>query len=249
MIQKIKVGAVNYLNTKPLIYGFEQGMMKDEIDLIYDHPANIAAGLLNKQIDIGLVPVAVIPALQESFILSDYCIGCTGEVYSVSLFSDVPLAQVNTVLLDYQSKTSVALLKILLASHWQISPVLINAPAGYEKKISGTTAGLIIGDRAISQHGLSKYSYDLGTAWYEMTGLPFVFAAWVSTKEMDEKFKKDFNNANKFGLEHLPAVIKNIPNKSVDLETYFTKNISYELDNLKELGLQLFLKYISNAGV
>ena len=122
--------------------------MKDEIDLIFDHPANIAAGLLNKQIDIGLVPVAVIPLLAESFILSDYCIGCMGEVYSVCLFSDVPLHEITTVLLDYQSETSVALLKILLTAHWKISPPLINAPEGYEKKIKGTIAGLIIGDRA-----------------------------------------------------------------------------------------------------
>ena len=247
MAQKIKVGAVSYLNTKPLIYGFEQGMMKEEIDLVFDYPANIASKLLNKQIDIGLVPVAIIPLLPESYIISEYCIGCTGEVYSVCLFSDVPLQQIETIFLDYQSKTSAALLKILLKEYWKISPALVEAPADYEKNITGTTAGLIIGDRAIQQHGQFAYSYDLGSAWVAMTGLPFIFAAWISITKLSEKFKADFNKVNEFGLTHLPEVIKNINNEFVDLQNYYSKHINYQLDAVKGAGLQLFLKYISNV--
>ncbi|HNK30623.1 MAG TPA: hypothetical protein PKG65_16940, partial [Ferruginibacter sp.] len=109
MAQKIKVGAVSYLNTKPLIYGFEQGLMKDEVELLIDYPSKIASLLQTNQVDIGLVPVAIIPTLEEHHIISDYCIGCDGEVASVCLFSEVPLAEVSTILLDYQSRTSVAL--------------------------------------------------------------------------------------------------------------------------------------------
>ncbi|HNA17947.1 MAG TPA: menaquinone biosynthesis protein, partial [Ferruginibacter sp.] len=156
MAQKIKVGAVSYLNTKPLIYGFEQGLMNDEVELLIDYPSNIASLLQTNRIDIGLVPVAIIPTLAEHHIISDYCIGCDGEVASVCLFSEVPLAEISTILLDYQSRTSVALLEILIREHWKITPELRAAAADYEKNISGTTAGLVIGDRALAQRTRSK---------------------------------------------------------------------------------------------
>lgn len=104
---KIKVGAVSYLNTKPLIYGFEKGMMKDEVELVIDYPGKIAQALLDDTIDVGLVPVAIIPRMKECHIVSDYCIGANGPVASVCLFSEVPLEKITTVLLDYQSRTSV----------------------------------------------------------------------------------------------------------------------------------------------
>src|SRR5689334_3017766 len=113
MDKKVRVGAVSYLNTKPLIYGFEEGMMKDEIELVYDYPARIAAMLLQDEIDVGLVPVAIIPLLKESYIITDHCIGADGKVGSVGLFSDVPIEQVTKVLLDYQSRTSVLLVRLL----------------------------------------------------------------------------------------------------------------------------------------
>ncbi|MEP7165060.1 MAG: menaquinone biosynthesis protein [Ferruginibacter sp.] len=245
--KKVKTGSVSYLNAKPLIYGFEKGMMNDEVDLVIDHPAAIARQLMEDEIDIGLVPVAIIPLLKEYYIVSDYCIGSDGEVASVCLFSDVPLAEIETILLDYQSKTSVALLKILLKQHWNISPVLIDATESYENNISGTTAGLVIGDRAFRQRLRSTYIYDLGLAWKAMTGLPFVYAAWVSNKKLTEKFKADFNKANEAGLDNIEAVIKEIDYDIFDLHAYYSKNISYRLDALKEEGLQLFLKYIGNG--
>jgi chorismate dehydratase len=168
------VGAVSYLNTKPLIYGFEQGMMQDDIELIFDYPANIARKLLHKEIGIGLLPVAVLPSLKEYHIISDYCIGTTGTVASVCLFSDVPMHEISEVLLDYQSRTSVALLKILLKDHWKINPLLTAAENNFREQIGGTTAGLVIGDRAFEQRLQSKYIYDLGEAWLAMTGQPFV---------------------------------------------------------------------------
>jgi chorismate dehydratase len=245
--RKIRVGAVSYLNTKPLIYGFEQGMMRSDIELINDYPSNIAAKLLSDEIDIGLVPVAIIPALSEHHIVSNYCIGSDGEVASVCLFSDVPLEEIQTILLDYQSKTSVALLKILLKEHWKVSPELVAATEDYEQKIFGRTAGLVIGDRAFKQRIRSQYIYDLGSAWKEMTGLPFVFAAWVSNKPMGEKFKKDFDKANAIGLENLAAIIDATSDNLYDLQTYYTKNISYKLDAEKKKGLKLFLEKISET--
>jgi chorismate dehydratase len=113
-LKKIRVGAVSYLNTKPLVYGFEQGMMSDEIDLITDYPSRIAAMLVNDEIDVGLVPVTIIHELKQHYLISDFGIACDGEVASVGLFSDVPLSKIKKILLDYQSLASVELLKVLV---------------------------------------------------------------------------------------------------------------------------------------
>jgi chorismate dehydratase len=189
-----------------------------------------------------LVPVAAIPSLQEHHIISGYCIGCDGEVASVCLFSDVPLQEIKTVLLDYQSRTSVELLKILLKEHWNISPQLVNATENYENRIAGATAGLVIGDRALQQRARSKYIYDLGSAWKAMTGLPFVFAAWVSNKKMPTRFIADFNKANELGLQSLDLIVRQQQNHVYNLHQYYTENISYGLDEKKKEGMQLFLK-------
>ncbi len=117
MERKVRVGAVSYLNTKPLIYGIEKGMIKDEAELVIDYPSKIAAMLLNDEIDVGLVPVAILPKMKEHYIISDYCIGSVGAVASVCLFSEVPLHEMKMVLLDYQSRTSVALLKVLIKEY------------------------------------------------------------------------------------------------------------------------------------
>ncbi|MEP6675275.1 MAG: menaquinone biosynthesis protein [Ferruginibacter sp.] len=244
MDRKIRVGAVSYLNTKPLIYGFEQGMIKDRMELYFDYPANIAAMLLKDETDIGLIPVAVIPKMQEYHIISEYCIGCDGEVASVCLFSDVPINEIKTILLDYQSRTSVALLKILLKEHWNIAPELVATTAGYENNISGTTAALVIGDRALKQRSRSAYIYDLGAAWKEMTGLPFVFAAWIANKKLPEDFIHAFNTATGAGMQHIDAIVAANVFPDYSLHQYYTKNIDYQLDDEKREGLKLFLRKI-----
>jgi chorismate dehydratase len=242
LVQKIKVGAVSYLNTKPLIYGFEQGMMKDEIDLVIDYPARIAKMLMSDEIDIGLIPVAAIPFLKIPYIISDYCIACNGEVASVCLFSDVPLNEIKSVLLDYQSKTSVILLRILLKEYWKITPGLILASEGYETGIKGTTAGLVIGDRAFEQRKQSKYIFDLGLAWKEMTGLPFVFAAWVSNKRIDPAFIENFNQANAAGINNIQNVINSNTDCSYNLVKYYTENIKYIYSKNCQVALDEFMR-------
>jgi chorismate dehydratase len=231
LAQKIRAGAVSYLNTKPLIYGFEQGKMSDQVELVIDYPANIASLLINDNIDVGLVPIAVLPFLKEHYMIGDYGIACDGEVASVCLFSDVPLPEIKTVLLDYQSRTSVALLKILLKEHWNITPELLAGESNYENSIAGTTAGLVIGDRALAQRAHSKYIYDLGSAWKEMTGLPFVFAAWISNKKLPAAFIRDFNEANEVGLDRLDEVVRQNSNFGFDLKTYYTKFIKFRINN------------------
>ncbi|MEP6927379.1 MAG: menaquinone biosynthesis protein [Ginsengibacter sp.] len=242
MQTKIRVGAVSYLNTKPLIYGFEHGMMKDDIDLLIDYPSKIASMLLDDTIDVGLVPVIVIPEMKEHYIISDYCIGCDGEVASVCLFSEVPLDKIEKILLDYQSRSSVALLKVLIKDYWKINVVLEETSGEYRSEISGSTAALVIGDRALAQRKISSFIYDLGLEWKKYSGLPFVFAAWISNKKLDEKFIAAFNEANSFGLNNIKKVVKENKTDIFDLIKYYTRYISFEMNAKKEEAMYSFLK-------
>ena len=238
------MGAVSYLNTKPLIYGFEKGIMENEIDLIIDYPAKIAAALLNDEIDIGLVPVAILPEMKNYFIIGDHCIGSKGEVASVCLFSEVPMEQIETVLLDYQSRTSVKLAQMLMKEFWKINPVIKKADADFRSLITGTTAAVVIGDRALEQRKISAYHYDLALAWQQHTGLPFVFAAWISNKPLEEEFIGKFNAANDIGLQHIDEIVATNPYPIFDLKKYYLNYISYNLTAGKKAGLKLFLEKI-----
>ena len=247
METKVRVGAVSYLNTKPLIYGIEKGMIKDEAELVIDYPSKIAGMLLDDKIDVGLVPVAILPKMKEHYIISDYCIGSVGAVASVCLFSEVPLHEIKTVLLDYQSRTSVALLKVLIKEYWKLDVDFEDTSGDYQSKISGTTAGLVIGDRALEQRRVSPYIFDLGEEWENFTGLPFVFAAWISNKKLGEDFIQHFNEANELGLNNLDQVVKENPFKVYDLHTYYTECIRFKLDENKRKGLELFLEKLGKS--
>lgn len=238
---------MNYLNTAPLIYGIRKSAVLDEIELVPDYPANLANDLLNDNIDLGLVPVAVLAHLPHWWLIGDYCIGCDGPVSSVCIFSEVPLEQTKRIYLDYQSRTSVELARILVRDYWKLDVEFIGAEGeDFRDLIEGDTAGLVIGDRAFKQKSISKYSYDLGEAWKSYTGLPFVFAAWISNKPLPAEFIKSFNEANGFGLNHIADVTAGLDlNGSVDLEEYFKKYISYNLDEEKRSALKLFLRYLN----
>ena len=214
------------------------------IELIKDYPAKIAQDLIECNIDIGLVPVAVIPLLKEAHLVSGYCIGAEGPVASVCLFSEVPLDQIKRVYLDYQSRTSVALVRILLAKFWQKEVEFIKAEEGYIDHIKGETAGVIIGDRALAARAQFSFIYDLAEAWVEYTGKPFVFATWIANKPIPAYFMKAFDKANAIGLENLDQVIAAIPmiEQVYDLHTYYTQNISYLFTPEKKEGMALFLK-------
>lgn len=245
MDKRIRVGAVSYLNTRPLLYGLKRSGLMDKIELVEDYPSRIGAMLLNDEIDVGLVPVVIIPRLKESHIITDYCIGTDGEVASVAIFSEVPIEQISKVLLDYQSQTSVNLATLLLKEYWQKEVIFETAPEDFRTRISGTTAGVVIGDRALEQRKISAYTYDLGSAWKAYTGLPFVFAAWVANKLLGEDFEDAFNRANSYGVSHIDAVVAENPYDAYDLKKYYTQNISYGLDEDKRKGLAIFLEKFS----
>ena len=250
MNKKIKVGIVSYLNTRPLLYGLKLPPISDEIELIEDTPARLAELLMNNEIDVGLVPVAVIPQLKEYHIASDYCIATETEVASVCLFSEVPLDEIARVYLDYQSRSSVALLKWLMKEYWNIHPELIEATdESFRKEIKGTTAGLVIGDRAFEQRKISTFIYDLASEWRSITGLPFVFAAWISNKSLSKSFIQKFNEANALGLEHIDEIAEAQKFNLFDLKKYYRLHLSYRLNERKKRGMELFLQYIEEQGL
>lgn len=217
------------------------------IELVEDYPAKIASMLFDGTIDVGLAPVAVIPKLNEWHIVSDYCIGANGDVASVCLFSEVPIDKIEKVLLDYQSRTSVNLCKVLLKHYWKINPVIEEAKENYINEIKGTTAGVVIGDRALNQRKVSPFIYDLAGSWKAMTGLPFVFATWIANKKLPQTFIDLFNKANGLGLSHIDEVIDENPYPVYDLKKYYTTNISYKLNEQKLKGMEQFLEYLKVA--
>ena len=242
-MKKIKVGAVSYLNTKPLLYGIERSAeLMEQIELVTDYPSKIAGQLLKNEIDVGLLPVAIIPQMKEHYIVSDYCIGSNGNVASVCLFSEAKINEIEKVLLDYQSTTSVALCKVLMKNHWKKKVLFEDAKGNFAKDIKENTAAVLIGDRALTQRATSKYIYDFGGEWKTMTGLPFVFAAWISNKKLPEDFIKLFNQKNAEGINNIDAVIKENKCDAYDLHTYYTQNISYTLNVEKLKGMKLFLE-------
>ena len=244
--------AVSYLNTKPFLYGIFQHEIAQQLRISLDIPSVCAAKLQSGEADLGLIPVAAIPHLSSPHIISDFCIGAVGQVATVCIYSNVPLSDIKTLYLDFHSRTSVALTKLLIKDFWHIQPTLKADSEGNEgaKHIGGTTAALVIGDKAIGLEQRFKYTYDLAEAWMQYTGLPFVFAAWVSNRPLDPEFIRKFNVALQIGLDHIPELTALMPdsiakNAHFNLEKYFSENISYTLDDRKKRALDLFLNAIS----
>jgi len=215
------------------------------MELLLNYPSQLAESLQQDKIDMALLPVAAIPSIPGARIVSDYGIAADGNVASVCIFSQVPMEEIREVYLDYQSRSSVRLARLLLEQHWNKNVILRPAPENYIEYINGATAGVIIGDRALQQRVNFEYIYDLADAWKDFTGLPFVFAAWVANKDLPEDFLAAFNKANAEGLNHLEAVVAENPYPYYDLMTYYTDNIKYELTEERKKGLDTFLKLIS----
>lgn len=247
-MSKIKISIVSYLNSQPFIYGLEQSELIKDITLERDIPSVCAEKLLTNKTDIGLIPVVVLPLFKNYTILTDYCIGAEGPVRSVALFSNEPLQNIKKILLDYQSRTSIQLTQVLAKYFWKINVEWINAAENYETQIDGNTAGVIIGDRALQQENKFKYRYDLAEEWIKFTGLPFVFACWVTNKNLPDSFIEKFNAAIKHGVDNrknsLASFNDSLINKQEALN-YLTRNISYELNEQKKKGLKEFLNYCS----
>jgi len=246
-MNKVKVSVVSYLNSKPFIYGLQQSSVNSEIELSLDIPSVCAQKLLDNQVDVGLIPVAVIPQLKESYIISDYCIAADGKVLSVMLYSQVELHDIQNIVLDYQSRTSVQLVQILAKEFWKIKPQFIVGEENYIPLIKDTTAAVVIGDRTFELNGKFNYEYELTKERKKNTKLPFLFACLVANKKLPETFLQQFNNALKMGIEkkELVAEQQKSQYKSViDINSYYNKYIHFDLSITKKQGLELFLQHL-----
>jgi chorismate dehydratase len=248
MMNKIKISLVSYLNSRPFLYGLEHYKLQTELDLALDIPSVCARKLMEGEVDLGLVPIAILPKLSEHYIISEYCIGAEGKVGSVMLYSNVPLAEIKNVLLDYQSYTSVTLVRVLAKFFWKINPEWTPATADFENNIDENTAAVIIGDRTFGLENKYLYSYDLSEEWQKFTGLPFVFACWVANKKLPESFINEFNKALKYGMDNRQALITELVNSKVyptNIDVYLNETIKYDFDDSKKKALDLFLNFVS----
>lgn len=245
---KIKISIVSYSNTLPFLYGLKHSPIINDIELSLDIPSKCAEKLLTNQVDIGLVPVAILPQLPEYYILTDYCIGANKKVNSVILVSDVPLNEIDTILLDYQSKSSINLVQVLAKNYWKITPKFKHATVGFENNITGKTAAVIIGDRTFNMFKTYKYRYDLAEEWFNFKQLPFAFACWVANKPISPNFVEKLNRALAFGVAHIQESIELSSNNGItfdQLQNYLTNDISYDLTIDKRKSIQLFLDYLA----
>jgi len=244
-MEKTRVSIVSYLNSKPFLYGLKKSIVAKEIDLSLDIPSKVAAKLAFNLADVGLIPVAGLEDLDDYHIIGDYCIGSVGKVKTVVLASEVPLEEVETVLMDYQSRSSVLLAKVLAKFYWKKSFNWENTCNDFQNiSIHGNTAGVVIGDRVFDIENKFKYVYDLSEEWYNFTRLPFVFAVWAANKKVSESFEKAFNSALALGIENIDEIIRmeQINYPGVNITDYFAQNISFELDDEKRKGMKNFLE-------
>ncbi len=245
----IRISAVSYLNTFPFIFGLKQSGINDECEITTDVPAKCAQKLIDNEVDIGLVPVAVIPQLAFHQILTDYCIGAKGEVFTVLLLSNKPLNEINEIYLDNESRTSVQLVKILARYFWNKNPEWKNITLLNNLPDDNSHAKVLIGDKTFSKRKDYLYVYDLAEEWYKFTGLPFVFACWIANKPIPDNFIDKFNAAIEKGVKNIDATIaafEHIIPADVDAKAYYTDYISYKLDEDKIKGMNLFLEYLKN---
>ena len=182
-----KIGAVSYLNTKPLVAGLETDA--SDYQLIFDLPSRLADKLSQGELDVALIPVIEAAAKPDYTIVSDACIACRGPVWSVKLFSKVPIAEIKTLALDEGSRTSRALTRIFLANKFGIKPDCQLLPIDQDWTQIDCDAALVIGDRAMKTEAAEfPISLDLGTAWHDWTRMPFVFAVWAARPGTDLEY-------------------------------------------------------------
>ncbi|QDU88702.1 Chorismate dehydratase [Pirellulimonas nuda] len=174
----MRVGAVRYLNSKPLIHGLAGA---DGVDLLLDLPSRLADRLARRELDGALIPTIELLADPELMLVSDACVASRGPVRSVKTLFRRPPREVQKVALDEGSRTSAALLRVLLYNRFGIRPECISLPIGSGPESVRADAVLLIGDRAMgADPGQYAEVWDMGAEWRAWTGLPFVFACWAA---------------------------------------------------------------------
>lgn len=234
-MEKVNISAVSYTNTLPFLYGLQHSPLIDEISLSLDVPSTCAHKLIHGYADLGIVPVAALPDIPHAQIVSDYCLGATGAVNSVFIYSEKPIEAVESLRLDSQSRTSNALARILLRHYWKNETVVT---------VEGEADAYVeIGDRTFGKQHAHPYVYDLAWHWREFTGLPFTFAVWVANKPLTPSFIQAFNDALAYGLSQREVLIDQLPARiDFDYRQYLMENIDYLYNDEKKAAVATFLK-------
>ncbi|MRR23559.1 hypothetical protein EG830_11345 [bacterium] len=253
-MEKIRVSAVKYINSYPFMIGLRDGEVSGMIDLEVCHPSECADRLIAGKTDLGLIPVAMIANMDEYHLVGEYCLSTNGEVRTVLLVSNTPFEEITTVYLDYRSRSSVTLCRILAAKAWKRNFRWLPAPEEFEiLAMSHGEAAVMIGDRCFEYARHFSHRLDLGLEWKKFTGLPFVFACWVSTRPLPERFTSLFNRALSEGLERRNEAVSLLKEGAAatpeEVIFYLNHNIDYSLDGHKKEALARFIAYIKELKI
>jgi chorismate dehydratase len=247
----MRIGAVNYLNSKPLVHDLP--VLAPTAAISYDLPSRLADSLAAKRLDVALIPSVEFFRSPGHRIVSNACVACRGPVLSVKVQFRVPPPQVRRLALDEGSRTSAALSQILLAEMHGVRPSLESLPIGCGPETSTADAVLLIGDRAITNPpdpspltpDPSLLTWDLGEKWCEWTGLPFVFAMWTAREDSaSAELTEILNAARDRGLTHISEIAAH-ESRLLDIpvglaESYLRDNLHFELGPREQAGLRRF---------
>lgn len=244
---RLRVGVVDFLNSRPLAWGFLAGRHADRLEALYLPPAEIARRLAAGALDVGLLPSIEVPRIGGLEVLPDACVSATREVRSVILVSRRPLAAVRRVALDAGSRTSAALTRILAAERWGIAPEYVEAPPDVPAMLADADAALVIGDPALQVDRGRWQVTDLAAEWQALTGLPFVFAVWAARPHALAQvpdLAARFADSLRFGLERLDDIVSRaaadlaLPEDLV--RAYLTESLGFFLGDRERAGLEEF---------
>jgi chorismate dehydratase len=249
----VRLGAVSYLNTKPLVEGLDE--RRELFDLRFDVPAQCAALLHEGRIDVGLIPA--IEYLRGDYrIVPDIAITSDGPVASVAVFTRVPVEQIHTLALDISSRTSVALTRVLCAAKWGIKPKLTPNEPDLRAMLSRADAALVIGDPALeidaTAAGVEKL--DLGSEWKALTGLPFVYAMWSGRHgAINATHVAELQAARDRGVAAIPDIARRCARddarRASAVEQYLRDNLKYPLGAREIQGLRRFHELAAEQGL
>jgi chorismate dehydratase len=260
-MRRLRVSAISYLNTAPLMWDFEHTHVGSAFDISYTLPSRCAADLQNGSADIGIIPAAAYAAIPDLLILPGVAIASKQAVRSILLVSKVPAEQIQTVAVDASSLTSVALLQILFTKWWGGRRPFTTMAPNVERMLEQHDGGLVIGDPALKVDRSRYLTYDLAEEWIRLTGHPFVFAFWAvrqaALKDLSPTLDlaSIFQESRDHGVqaENLEPIVHEwaprMDLSEADLKNYLTQNIHYFLDPACLDGMQLFFRYAEECGI
>jgi chorismate dehydratase len=249
----IRIGAVNYLNTKPLIHGLEE--LAPEAELVLDVPSRLADLLADGRLDVALIPVVEYFRGDRYRVVPDIAIASHGPVLSVTLFSRVPWAQIRRVALDEGSRTSAALTQILLRKKYGVRPEIVPQPLDRGAEESDADAVLLIGDRAMRAclPGFA-HAFDLGQEWHDWVSLPFVYAVWAVRPGADlGPVEAALHEARRRGVGAIgPIAHREAPRLGLDAgfcRRYLGNIIRFDLGPREQAGLHHYYMLACELGL